>query len=344
LSDGDVITLAAPSHCAGCGTELAPSLLTCPGCDRLVHGDRLRALAAEAQRLEGAGDPRAAIEHWRASLLLLPADAGQQATIAARIEALGPRAEAAATGPRPQRVSWGKAGTAAGAAALVLFKFKFVLVFLLTKAKLLLLGLTKLPTLLSMLLSMGLYWQLWGWRFAVGFVLCIYVHEMGHVAALRRLGIPAGLPMFIPGLGALIRLKQHPATPREDMRVGLAGPEWGLGAALLCYAVFLAGGGPFWGALTRVGAWINLFNLLPFWQLDGGRAFHALSRPQRWAAAAGLAAAAVMTGEGLLVLLALVAAAQAFARAPERPDREALVRYLLLVACLSLLLLVDVPV
>ena len=70
------------------------------------------------------------------------------------------------------------------------------------KAKALLLGLTKGTTLLTMLLSLGVYWSMWGWPLRLGLVLSIYVHEMGHVIALARYGFRATAPMFIPGLGA----------------------------------------------------------------------------------------------------------------------------------------------
>ena len=96
-----------------------------------------------------------------------------------------------------------------------------------TKGKLLLLGLTKLSTLLSMLAFAGVYWALYGWTFAVGMVISIYIHEMGHVLTLREYGIPASAPMFIPGFGAFIRLKQLRITPIQDSRVGLAGPIYG---------------------------------------------------------------------------------------------------------------------
>ena len=59
-----------------------------------------------------------------------------------------------------------------------------------------------------MAISLGVYWQLWGWKFALGFVLALYVHEMGHVAALRRYGVRASAPMFIPLLGAFVRLEE----------------------------------------------------------------------------------------------------------------------------------------
>jgi len=112
---------------------------------------------------------------------------------------------------------------------------------------------------------------------------------MGHVAMLRRYGIRASAPMFIPGLGALVRLEQYPHTPAEDARVGLAGPMWGLGAAAIAWGVYTLTGWPAWGAIARVGAWINLFNLIPVWQLDGSRAFVALCRSERWVAVGALA-------------------------------------------------------
>src|SRR2546430_11600704 len=81
--------------------------------------------------------------------------------------------------------------------------------------------------------------------------------------------------MFIPGVAAFIRLKQYPTDRREDARVGLAGPIWGAGAAIAAYGVYLATGAGIWGAIAHVGAYINLFNLLPVWQLDGGRGFRS---------------------------------------------------------------------
>jgi len=102
-----------------------------------------------------------------------------------------------------------------------------VALFALTKAKFLLLGLTKLSTLGSMLAFLGVYWSMFGWKFALGFVLCIYVHEMGHVAELRRFGIAASAPMFIPGLGAFVSLKQLPANVMQDSRVGWPGRSGG---------------------------------------------------------------------------------------------------------------------
>jgi Zn-dependent protease len=241
------------------------------------------------------------------------------------------------------RKRWGWAGLAA--LALLIWKLKSVLAFVVTKGKFLLAGLTKSGTFFSMLLSFGVYWTAFGWKFAVGLIVSIYIHEMGHVAALHRFGIRASAPMFIPGLGAFVRLGQYPVDAREDARVGLAGPLWGLGAAVAAYLVFLASGAPSWGAIARVGAWINLFNLLPVWQLDGSRGFRALSRSQRFLVTAAMGTLWFLTGDGLLMLLAIAAAFRAWGgKAPEQGDRIALAQFLILVLALASMCLIQVPI
>lgn len=168
---------------------------------------------------------------------------------------------------------------------------------------------------------------------------------MGHVAALHRLGIRASAPMFIPGFGAFVRLNQYPVDGREDARVGLAGPLWGLVAAAASALVFLAPGAPIWGAIARFGALVNLFNLLPVWQLDGSRGFRALSQTQRLVVTATIGAAWFATSEGLLVLVGLAAAFRAWGSdAPEEGDSRALVEFLLLVVALSALCVLPIPV
>jgi Zn-dependent protease len=146
-------------------------------------------------------------------------------------------------------------------------------------------------------------------------------------------------------LGAVIRLRQTFINPREDARVGLAGPIWGCGAALVYATAFLLTGQPIWGALARVGAWINLFNLIPFWQLDGSRAFHSLTRPQRWLAVTAVATAWAFTEEGLLIVLMAVGAYRAALDRPAgEPDAGALFQYIALVAILSALLMLPVNI
>lgn len=334
-----------PRFCGGCGTELAPGLLSCPACHRLVHAERLKQLVADAERLESQGDASGALVLWRQALELLPPGSRQSQTLGARVAELSQRVERNAPvvgGPAPGS-RWARWLAPLGAAGLLLWKLKFVLVFALTKLKLLFLGLTKTSTIFSMFLSFGVYWTAWGWRFALGFVAAMYVHEMGHVAALRALGIRASAPMFIPGLGAFVRMDQYPQSPREDARVGLAGPLWGLGATLALYLVHLAHGGALWAALAHVSALLNLFNLLPVWQLDGGRGFRALSRRQRFVVAGALVAAWMLTGEFLLVLLAVAAGVRAYGgQAPAEGDQRTLWEWLLLIVGLAPLCTVGV--
>jgi Zn-dependent protease len=316
----------------------------------LVHSVRLKELAAAAAAASARDEPLAAVERWRAALELLPPGSSQHAHILKTIDGLSQALErrpAAAPPPAVPSGSHTRRGpilAALATAALLLLKFKFVLVFLFTKGKLLLLGLTKSSTLFSMLMFIGVYWTMFGWPLALGFALNLYVHEMGHVFALSRLGIAASAPMFIPGIGAVVRLKQYPASPREDARVGLAGPIWGLIAALVTWGLFFVTGAPVLAAIARVSAWVNLFNLLPVWQLDGSRGFRAMDRPGRMEAEGALLAMWVVTREGLLLLLVIAAIVRSavgpFAR---HTDRRALLEYAGLTVALSLMTLIAVP-
>ena len=215
----------------------------------------------------------------------------------------------------------------------------FLLVAL-SKGKLLLLGLTKLSTFVSMLAFFAVYWSLFGWRFALGFVLCIYIHEMGHVMALRKFNIAASAPMFIPFLGAFVRMRQYPGNVGEDARVGLAGPIWGLGSAIVAALAAVTTQLPVWFAIAHTAAWLNLFNLLPIWQLDGGRGFRALSRMQR--GIAGVAAVAIwgFTHQTILLLIGLGAGYRLFSRDyPAEGDNVVLAQYVGLVVSLSFLIM-----
>jgi Zn-dependent protease len=154
----------------------------------------------------------------------------------------------------------------------------------------------------------------------LGFVLSIYIHEMGHVIALRKYGIAASSPMFIPFVGALVRLKQYPANVAQDARVGLAGPIWGLRRDRRRLA--RAGSPPaqpIWYAIAHTSAWLNLFNLLPVWQLDGGRGFRALTRKQRGMALGVALAMWVLTQETMLLFDMRPARCTAYSAGTIRP-------------------------
>jgi Zn-dependent protease len=313
-------------------------MLACPGCHRLVHADALAQLKTRAETAGTSGDYVAELSAWREAAALLPTSSRQYAAITLRIDAMtragAPAGSAAADVPSSGPWKW-LAGL--GAAGIFLFKFKFLIVALLTKGKFLVLGLTKASTFMSMLLAFGVYWTAWGMWFAAGLVLSIYVHEMGHVAAIRRYGLPASAPMFIPGFGAFIRLGAGRLAPHEDARIGLAGPTWGLAAAIAALAAGHLGAGPMYLAIAHTGAWLNLFNLLPVWQLDGNRGFAALSRLQRWTVAAIFMGAWGLAGDGLFVLLAIAAGVRALqGDAAETPDRGVIVQFALLIGALTL--------
>ena len=339
-----ILAPASGWGCARCGTEVAPALLACPGCRSLRHAAELHRLAGEAEAAERAGDASSALARWREALVLLPEQAAQHAAILQRVNALvDAPAAAKASAPPASASNRGLIGTLVAIALLLLTKGKFVILFALTKGKLLLLGLTKVSTLGTMMLSFGVYWTMWGWKFALGFVLSIYVHEMGHVAALSRCGIAAGAPMFIPGIGAFVRLKQALRSEWEDAYVGLAGPVWGLGAALAAYGGFAATGEPFWAVIAKIGAMINLFNLIPVWQLDGARAFSAMSRAHRAAALVSLLLAWAVSREGLLLLPAMAAAVQLFRPPAREPDARSVLIFVTLVGALTALATLPVP-
>lgn len=133
----------------------------------------------------------------------------------------------------------------------------------------------------TMILSIGFYALAWGWKFAVGFVLLIFVHECGHLLAARRLGLKVGAPVFIPFMGAFIALKEAPRNAWIEAEVGIGGPLLGALGAAICGAIYLATGNQLFCALAYTGFWLNLFNLAPVGFLDGGRVVTALS-PWLW--------------------------------------------------------------
>lgn len=139
----------------------------------------------------------------------------------------------------------------------------------------------KFKVLASMLVSVVAYSWIFGWWYAVGFVLLIFVHECGHVLALRQMGIKATAPMFIPFLGAFVTMKEQPRSVVQEAVSAMAGPVLGLGAAGVTYWLSQVYDSGLLQALAYAGFFINLFNLLPMLPLDGGRVAGAL-HPAIW--------------------------------------------------------------
>lgn len=133
----------------------------------------------------------------------------------------------------------------------------------------------------SMLLTIWIYSMFYGWIFAVGFVILIFIHEIGHVLASKKLGFKTSAPMFIPFVGALINLKTTPKTSEQEAYIGIGGPVAGAISALVCYGIYYLTSSPLFLAFGYVAAFLNLFNLLPVHPMDGGRVASVLS-PKLW--------------------------------------------------------------
>jgi Zn-dependent protease len=175
----------------------------------------------------------------------------------------------------PRQEPWLKRKLGALLAAIAAFVAKFkAIILLLPKLKL-------VTTAGTMFVSLGAYAWLWGWQFAAGFIALLFVHEMGHVIQLRREGIKASAPMFIPFLGAVVSARSLGDNATAEARVGLAGPILGSLGAVACILIWHATGNDLWRALAFTGFLLNLFNLLPVLPLDGGRAMAAMA-PWMW--------------------------------------------------------------
>lgn len=316
-----------------------------------MHRSELEALANSAEQASARGDIADALSAWRKALTLLPSESKQHARIDGFIRELRERldrgeptasaspASDAAKVTAPVKTGWRRYwGALSSVLAFALLKLKALWFLLLTGWKPLLLGLTKLTTLWSMLLSLGVYWGLYGWRFALGLVLCIYVHEIGHVVALKRLGISAGPPMFIPGFGAVVRLNEYPANVDEDAQVGLAGPRWGLGVSMFVFVLARLTQSGALSAIAHTSAWINLFNLIPIPPLDGGRGLRALSNAQRLLLAAVLIPVYLLTHQTFVGIIAFLALARGFEQRPDATrNTRILIEFLGLCALLALI-------
>ena len=203
--------------------------------------------------------------------------------------------------PQATKPAWRRVLGLLVAAGFLIIKFGAKL-----KGLLLLLPKVKLfTTSATMLVSVAAYALIWGWSFAAGFVLLLLVHEMGHVIQLRREGIKASAPMFIPFLGALVAMKEMPKDAAAEARVGLAGPVLGSLGALVPLGLWAVTGNELFQALAFVGFFLNLFNLLPVLPLDGGRAMAALS-PWMWLVGYGLLVAATIAFPNPIMLLILL--------------------------------------
>jgi Zn-dependent protease len=214
--------------------------------------------------------------------------------------------------PRPPASGWPESGDpqpsffkrriAPIGAAIVAFLAKFkAILLLLPKIKL-------LTTAGTMAVSVVAYATIWGFQFALGFVVLLLVHEMGHVIQLRREGIKASAPMFIPFLGAVVSARSLGDDALAEARVGLAGPILGTIGCVACLGIWRATGHDFWRALAFTGMFLNLFNLAPVSPLDGGRAMAAITPWMWFVGLAALVALAILFPNPIILLILVVAA------------------------------------
>jgi Zn-dependent protease len=195
------------------------------------------------------------------------------------------------------------------------------IVAVLAKLKAIILLLPKVKLLASsgtILVSLAAYAVIWGWPFAAGFVALLFVHEMGHAIQLRREGIKASWPMFIPFLGAVIAARSLGDNATAEARVGLAGPILGSIGAAACVLVWHATGNDLWRALAFTGFFLNLFNLLPVVPLDGGRAMAAMAPWMWFVGFAAIIPLAIIFPNPIILLILVFAGFETYKRWKQR--------------------------
>jgi Zn-dependent protease len=286
-----IINPQVAGNCRRCSHELPPGALDCPQCHALVNEDQLERGAARARAFEANGALWDAREQWQALLPLLPAASKQAEWIRGHIHELETTLHA--PGAPDTRRKWAKWLGPLAPIAVLLAKGKTVLLFL-----------VKFKFLLSFAGAIAVYWNFWGWKFGVGFATLILVHEMGHYIDIKSRGLPADMPVFLPGLGAYVKWQAMGVSLETRAKVSLAGPLAGWLGAAVCGLIWYQTGNPIWGALAGITAWINALNLIPVFILDGGQAVLALSKIERallLAASLGLAA---LVKQGVFLLVA----------------------------------------
>jgi len=182
----------------------------------------------------------------------------------------------------------------------------------------------------SALFSVAVYSLIFGWQFAVGLVLLLFVHEMGHAIVMKLKGIPIGGMIFIPLLGAAVIMKQMPKNAKDEAEVGIAGPIAGAIAAMVCLTLAREYPDMVWAPLAYFGFFINLFNLIPIVPFDGGRVLGAIDRRIWIIGFIGLVAFQIWSWVNgnhslFLLLFVILAATQLWTRrsVPNTPEAKA---------------------
>jgi Zn-dependent protease len=281
-----------------------------------VHADEMERVAAQARELERRQDFAGARARWLSVLPLLPPESQQAQWIRGHAQELESLEQQAGSGrpPRPDSVgdpaaanhpsvlpdrsdmrrTWTKRLAPLAPLAAILAKLK-TFAF----------ALAKLKFLLSFAAFLSLYWAMWGMKFGIGFALLILVHEMGHYVEVKRHGLKADLPVFLPGLMAYVRWEGMGVSLQTRSLIALAGPCAGLLSAVFCGVMWWHTGQDFWAALARTAAWLNALNLIPAFFLDGAHAAQALSKIEKAMLVAVSAGLFYATSETVFIFVGL---------------------------------------
>jgi Zn-dependent protease len=314
------ISIAVQRNCKTCQRELAAGVLACTQCRTLVHATELEQISAGASMFEENGELQKAREAWQKALPLLPADAEQKKWVFDKIKKL----EAAAAVAVEKQNAWTKKLGPLAPIAVLLAKSKFLLTLL------------KLKSLLSLATFMAFYWSVYGPKFGVGFALLILVHEMGHYIDIKRRGLPAEMPMFLPGFGAYVKWAAMGVSKATQAAISLAGPLAGFLGAAVCGAIWWNTGDGLWAALARSSAVLNVINLTPVWTLDGGKAFEALGKTERIAVLCAALLLCVVLEEKIFLIVVAGAGYRLFTKdLPSEPSRKSAAYFIAVLAALG---------
>jgi Zn-dependent protease len=311
-------------NCKRCSRELAPGALACDQCHALLYSEELERLSAEAKALEANGDLRQAREKWLTGLQLLPPTSTQADWIKQHAQALDAGAER-----RPAPLDNQRAQPMGPADPIAVAKSGTPL-----PARL------QLTSLLSFVAFIAIYWAASGMKFGIGFALLILIHETGHFVDIKRRGLPADMPVFLPGLGAYVRWQALGVPLETRAAVSLAGPLAGFLASLACAVLWWQTGNPLWSGLARSGAILNLLNLIPLWLLDGGQAVLALSKTERIVVLIASVALGLALGQNIFFLVALGAGYRAFFAGdfPAHPSRATTIYFVAVLTALGVII------
>ncbi len=315
-------------NCKRCSQQLQPAALVCDHCHALVHSEELERLSAEAKALEASGDLPQARQKWLSALPLLPTTSTQAAWIKHHAEALNAGGHPPpATGPgddpwvQQRELVSPIAGQAGSNQSPVRPAFK-------------------LSSILSFLAFIALYSIGSGVKFGIGFAVLILIHEMGHFIDIKRRGLPADMPVFLPGLGAYVRWQAMGVSIETRAAVSLAGPLAGFFASVACALIWYQTGNPLWASLARIGAILNVLNLIPVWVLDGGQAALALSKTERLVLMAACGVLGLALGQRLFLLVGLGAGYRAFFATdfPAHPSRTITLYFIAVLTALGVII------